>query len=162
MLGLAETVAAQGAVNVAKGTDIALTKTATAAEGKEAAAAVANTAAKSGEAIAGATASGAKLPFPWNIAAIAAGIAAVVGALAMIGKFASGGVVGGNSYHGDHVRARLNSGEMVLNNSQQGKLWNAINSGNLGGGKVGGKVQFEIRGDTLQGVLNNFNMKKRG
>ena len=162
MLGLAQTVAAQGAVNVAKGTDIALTKTATAAEGKEAAAAVANTAAKSGEAIAGATASGAKLPFPWNIAAIAAGIAAVVGALAMIGKFASGGVVGGNSYHGDHVLARLNSGEMVLNNSQQGKLWNAINSGNLGGGKVGGKVQFEIRGDTLQGVLNNFNMKKRG
>ena len=47
-------------------------------------------------AIAGATKSGASLPFPANIAAIAAGIAAVVAGFAMVFScFADGGIVGG-------------------------------------------------------------------
>ena len=41
---------------------------------------------------------------------------------------AEGGIVGGNSTSGDKVLTRLNSGEMVLNMSQQTKLFNAINS----------------------------------
>ena len=161
--GLGEQVAGLGAVNIAKGTEIALSKTATVAAGQEAGASVANTAAKSGEAIAGATASGSKLPFPYNLVAIAAGVAAVIGALAMIGKYANGGIVGGHSYHGDHMLARLNSGEMILNAGQQGKLWNAINRGNFGTlGNSGGKVEFEIRGDKLVGAINNYNSKRRG
>jgi len=71
------------------------------------------TAAKSSEAIAGATASGAKMPFPLNLIAIAAGVAAVIAALAT--AFADGGTVMGSSFHGDKVLARLNAGEMVLN-----------------------------------------------
>ena len=43
-------------------------------------------------------------------------------------KHAEGGIVGGSSTSGDKVLTRLNSGEMVLNMSQQTKLFNAINS----------------------------------
>ena len=82
----------------------------------ETTASLANTAAKSGEAIAGATASGAKLPFPANLAAIAAGVAAVVGVLAMITGFADGGIVGGKTTIGDYNLIRANKGEMILNN----------------------------------------------
>lgn len=113
---------------------------------------------KAGEAIAGATASGAKLPFPYNLAAIAAGIAAVVGALSMMGAFADGGIVGGNSTTGDKLTARVNSGEMILNKGQQATLFNAIKSGNLGGGNV----QFKIRGSDLVGAIGNYNSKLKG
>ena len=96
----------------------------TAATTANTAASAANTAAKSGEAIAGATASGAKMPFPLNLVAIAAGVAAVIGALAMIsGAFAEGGVVPGSSYEGDKLLARVNSGEMILNRKQQARLF---------------------------------------
>lgn len=90
------------------------------------AAAIANTSAKSGEAVAEAVKSGAKLPFPANIAAIAAGVAAVVSALAIVGSFSNGGIVGGNSPSGDRLLARVNSGEMILNKGQQQRLYEAL------------------------------------
>ena len=90
-------------------------------------ASVANTSAKSGEAVANATASGARLPFPANIAAIAAGVAAVVGALSIVGSFTTGGIVGGNSPSGDKLLARVNSGEMILNREQQSRLFSMLN-----------------------------------
>ena len=86
-----------------------------------------NTIAKGGEAVANATASGAKLPFPANVAAIAAGVAAVVSVLAATGCFASGGIVGGSSPSGDRLVARVNSGEMILNRTQQGNLFKMLN-----------------------------------
>lgn len=100
----------------------AATQVATATTNADTAASAANTTAKSGEAIANATASGAKLPFPANLAAIAAGVAAVVAALAMVGSFSTGGIVGGSSPTGDRLLARVNSGEMILNRSQQLRL----------------------------------------
>ena len=114
---------------------------------------------KAGEAVAGATASGAKLPFPYNLAAIAAGLAAVIGALSMMKKFASGGIVGGSSYSGDKQMARVNSGEMILNRSQQRTLWDIVN-GRKGTGS--GEVQFKIRGADLVGTLKNYNRKVMG
>lgn len=39
---------------------------------------------------------------------------------------AEGGIVGGNSYTGDRILTRLNSGEMVLSREQQTGLFNAI------------------------------------
>lgn len=106
-----------------------------------------NTAAKAGEAITNATASGAKLPFPANIAAIAAGVAAVVAALAMIsGAFADGGVVGGNSPSGDKLLARVNSGEMILNAAQQARLF-AIADGTAAYG-----ASAQIAANFAQGV----------
>ena len=73
---------------------------------------------KEAGAIASATASGASLPFPANLAAIAAGIAAVVAAFSMISGFASGGIVGGNTTVGDYNLIRANKGEMILSNHQ--------------------------------------------
>jgi len=43
-------------------------------------------------------------------------------------KFAGGGIVEGTSYQGDLVQARLNSGEMVLNRTQQAKLFQLANA----------------------------------
>lgn len=97
-----------------------------AATAGEAAAATANTAAKSGEAVANATASGAKMPFPLNLVAIAAGVAAVIAALAAVSGFATGGVIGGTSTSGDKKFARVNSGEMILNKFQQTRLFGMI------------------------------------
>ena len=127
------------------------------------AASTANTTAKSGEAVANATASGAKLPFPANLAAIAAGVAAVVAALGMIsGAFAEGGVVGGSSPSGDKLLARVNSGEMILNAAQQARLFALANGvatygvSSLVGADFarGGSVAAGIRANTtsLQGI----------
>ena len=135
------------------------TEKAAAANLVEASTARASASAKASEAVAGATASGSKLPFPYNLAAIAGGIAAVLAALAAMSKFANGGIVGGNSYSGDKVLARLNSGELVLNRQQQATLFNAIKSGNLGGG---GNYQFKIKGCDLIGVLQNEQKRRKG
>lgn len=142
ILGLKKKEGAQTAIN-------------TTLKGAEAAASVTAASASAGEAVAGATASGSKMPYPLNLIAIATGIAAVIGALAMMKKFAGGGIVGGNSTRGDRNIARVNSGEMILNKAQQGTLFAMLN----GKGGMGGNVSFEIRGDKLQGVLNNYNKK---
>ena len=119
---------ASGVKASATATETAATTTHTAATAADTAATITNTAAKSGEAIASATASGASMPFPYNIVAIAAGVAAVVAALASIsGAFANGGIVGGSSPSGDKLLARVNSGEMILNGAQQSRLFNFIN-----------------------------------
>ena len=44
------------------------------------------------------------------------------------GKFATGGIIGGDSYHGDKLKAHVNSGEMILTMSQQKKLFDFANS----------------------------------
>lgn len=49
-------------------------------------------------------------------------------------SFATGGIVGGNSYSGDNVQANVNSGEMILNAAQQRALWETANGR---GGKGG-------------------------
>lgn len=118
----------------------------------EAASSNTKAAADSGAAIAGATKSGASMPFPYNLLAIAAGVAAVVAALANMQKFETGGIVGGTSFFGDQVLARVNSGEMILNRAQQASLFKMINQG---GGS--GAVTFRIKGKDLVGVQDNFN-----
>lgn len=116
---------------------------------------------KQASAIASATASGAKLPFPANLAAIAAGIAAVVAAFAMISSFADGGIIGGNTTLGDMNIARVNKGEMILNGTQQKRLFSILD-GNVSASPnniTSGNVKFEIKGSTLVGVLKNHNSK---
>lgn len=137
------------------------TETATAAQTAaaattEATASATVTAAKANEAVAGVTASGAKMLFPLNIAAIAAGIAAVVGALALMGTFANGGVIGGNSYSGDRLLARVNSGEAILNQNQQKHLFTLLD-GNHSTSINGGSVRFVIQGKDLVGTFKNYN-----
>lgn len=141
----------------------------TAATGVEVANHTAKTSAASGEAIANATASGAKLPFPANIAAIAAGVAAVIAALAAIsGGFATGGIVGGSGASttmGDNTLIRVNRGEMVLNNRQQARLFKMLDGGlSLNTTSTGGTVDFRISGSNLYGSLKNYSSmaKKHG
>ena len=115
-----------GMLTAATSAHAAASTTDAAATAGEAAAATANTAAKSGEAVANATASGAKMSFPLNLVAIAAGVAAVIAALAAVSGFATGGVIGGTSTSGDKKFARVNSGEMILNKFQQARLFGMI------------------------------------
>ncbi len=150
-------------INLLTATQTTATAVSVANSQKEASASVANTGAKMGEAVAGATASGAKLPFPANLAAIAAGVAAVLSVvgsiLSVAGAFADGGVVGGSSLHGDNLVARVNSGEMVLNGSQQRKLFRLLNgNGNLSG-NANGTLTVRIKGSDLVGAINNYNKK---
>lgn len=118
--------------------------------------------AKQSEAMASGTASAASLPFPANLAAMASVIATVVSLFASIPKaFAEGGVVGGNSLHGDRLLARVNSNEVILNHSQAANLYRTLKNGNYGNNTMGGNVSFEISGTTLKGVLNNYDNKHK-
>lgn len=117
--------------------------------------------AKQGEAMANGTASASALPFPANIAAIASIIATVVSTFANImsavGAFADGGIVGGGNLHGDKVLARLNGGEMVLNRTQQAKLFRTIENGNIGNQSTSvSQVNWKIKGSDLYGALTNY------
>lgn len=73
----------------------------------------------------------------WGAIAIGAGIMAAV--LAFADGFATGGVVPGNSFSGDNVLARVNSGEMILNRAQQARLFD-IADGNTEPGWSGSAV----------------------
>lgn len=94
------------------------------------------TTAKTAEAAAEAASSAAKVPFVGWMAAAGAALS-VVAAMASIPKFANGGIVPGISFAGDKVPAMLNSGEMILNGSQQANLFKMLNSKLYAGLDVG-------------------------
>lgn len=98
----------------------------------------------------------ASVPYPANIAAIASTAGVLAAAFAAIPTFAKGGVVEGNLTQGDRNLVRANAGEMILTKGQQGTLWSMLN-GKASTGS--GNVNFEIRGDKLVGVLNNYSKK---
>ena len=148
-----------GLISVKK-IELAVDKMAEAQAKKNATASLAAGAANSAEAVGGAVAAGAKIPFPQNIIAMGIGAATAAGLITGMVKmvkanFASGGIVGGGSYHGDKVLAGLNSGEMILNGNQQSRLWGWLNGrGNTNNGS-NNKVEFVISGSNLRGVLKN-------
>ena len=111
--------------------------------------------------------SAAKLPFPANLIAIGAAIAAALAAFAAIPKFARGGIVTGGTTAGDKVLARVNAGEMILNPAQQSNLFKMLNEG---GGQAGGAGQKgagvtigfdKVRGSDIYLSLKNY-MKSTG
>ena len=74
-----------------------------------------------------------------NVAAVTAQFAALIKALKAAAipsapAFAEGGIVPGDSWTGDKVTARVNSGEMILTKEQQAKLFNLIQAGVTQGG----------------------------
>jgi len=104
-------------------------------------------------------------PWAW-IAFTIAGLATAMSAAASIKSatdgYAGGGVVGGASPIGDRLYARVNSGEMILNGSQQANLFKAIDEGRLGGESTGGEIEFVLRGADLYGSMKNYaHMKAR-
>lgn len=89
----------------------------------------------------------AKAPPLTKIALTATALAGIISMIstaksAFAGSFADGGVVGGNSYSGDKLWARVNSGEMILPYD----AWH----------NTGGNVKFVIEGSQLKGVLDNY------
>lgn len=111
------------------------------------------------------------IPFV-GIALGLAGVAAIIAAMSSMPRFASGGIVPGASFTGDKVPALLNSGEMILNGSQQGNLFNMLNSGAYdslsrkimplsGSNEIRLSSDIAIKGDTLYLTLNNY-LKKTG
>lgn len=116
-------------------------------------------------ALAKGTESAAELPFPYNLAAIGTVVGTIMATFAnfkSIGKFAGGGIIGGSSSLGDYNIARVNSGEMILNGTQQRRLFNLANG-------IGGRsnetmetpqVRFVIKGQDLVGVFSNYNNKR--
>ena len=97
-------------------------------------------------------ASASKLPFPANLAAIATVVATVASVFASLPKFAEGGIVGGSSYFGDKLLARVNSGEMILNQGQQARLLAMTN----GGGNVRVSGDVRLSGKDIYVSLRNY------
>lgn len=167
-------------------TDLAVRKTADAAASGSAAAATSAQAAAEGAAIAPATAVtvankaleasyldlasamifAAHASIPFAGVGIAAGFISSMLAIQAATKattmsmmaFAEGGIVGGSSYSGDRILARVNSGEMILNDKQQRHLFELLDSDAMpqkGGTNV--TVQGVIRGTDLLLVQKNTN-----
>lgn len=99
-------------------------------------------------------------PLAW-VTFAAAGMAQTLALVAQIKnatKFATGGIVGGSSYSGDNVYARLNSGEMVLNTRQQRNLFNLLDTGLMPQkGVTNIQVTGVVRGTDLLLVQKNTN-----
>lgn len=128
----------------------------------EKSAATTEVAANTAKGASAAGASAASLPFPWNIVAIGGAIAAAIAAFAVIPKFAGGGIIAGGPSSGDKILARVNAGEMILNSGQQSRLFEAINSGQLGGGKtLSSTVMTKVRSKDLILTINN-ELKSQG
>jgi hypothetical protein len=95
----------------------------------------------------------ASAPPPFNFA-----LAALVGTATALNikkiasqkrpKFADGGFVGGSSFTGDRVVANVNSGEVVLNASQQRNFMDIAN----GGGNSGIMTAIESLGNKIQNM----------
>jgi chromosome segregation ATPase len=101
-------------------------------------------------AISAGIASAQSVPFPANIAAIATTVATITGLIvstatsfmqakqllsgADAGAFADGGVVGGTSYTGDKLTARVNSNEVILNPKQASNVLYQMANSPIGGG----------------------------
>jgi hypothetical protein len=101
-------------------------------------------------------------PIGWAAFGIA-GMAQLVAMIAQIKSitsgYASGGIIQGNSYHGDQMFVRANAGEMILTQGQQSRLFRLLDGG--AAPNAGGQVEFVINGSQLKGVLNNFDRKTR-
>ena len=116
------------------------------------------TTALTAKAAAEATGSAAAVPVVGWINAVAA-ITAIMSAMAAVPKFADGGIIGGNSFIGDNMIARVNSGEMILNNRQQRNLFNLLDGKGGTSVNAGGEVKLRIEGRDLVGVINSQTSK---
>lgn len=94
---------------------------------------------------------------------IAAMTAMIQAARSNVPGFNNGGIYTGGTSFGDKGLARMNKGEMILNMSQQSRLFEAINSGRLGGsgGNLSSTVTTKVRAKDLLLTINN-ELKSQG
>lgn len=72
---------------------------------------------------------------------------------------AANGIIAGSQYHGDTRAIRVNDGEMIINQTDQAKLYNAIHGDSLSFGN-GSSVDI-IRGENIYLSMRNY-MKRTG
>ena len=98
---------------------------------------------------------------PWGwVAFLGAGLAAVATTISTIQGYATGGIIQGGQTHGDQLYARVNAGEMILNGSQQKRLFDLLDGASPRMQPMnGGEVDFHISGSSLKGVLRNYERK---
>ena len=168
------TAAAETAAATAKltGAEVSVTASATQATAQTAAAA-ADTAATEvmlanakkraaagiGAAAAEAASSVAMTPWVGPVRAAAA-FASMLALMTRLPKMSTGGVFAGNA-HGDMNLARVNGGEMILNKSQQARLFNILDGKSATGAGRNNEIVFKIDGTTLKGVMRNIDGKQK-
>ena len=153
----------QELVTAAKIKDAAASSVQTAADEAAAAATMTKAGANMAETATGAGKAVSWLPIVGPILAIAA-IGAIMGVMLGVmskSKFANGGIVSNASKIGDFNIARVNGGEMILNNRQQANLFNMLDHNRIDKTSTSPQnVSFRIQGDTLVGVIDNYNKKR--
>ena len=95
---------------------------------------------------------------------IATAISGILAAFASIPKFETGGIVGGTSYFGDKILARLNSAEMVLNTKQQERLYGLLQPVGSGSTEISLGLGTRISGSDLEIVIDRAvkkNLRKK-
>lgn len=96
-------------------------------------------------------------PWPASLAAVATVLATISSIYSSLPKFETGGIVGGSSYFGDKLLARVNSGELILNQQQQAKLYHMTEND-----RGGMTISFDrVRGSDIYLALKNY-MKDTG
>lgn len=109
--------------------------------------------AQAAQAVTGAAASTSSIPVVGWILASAA-VASVIAAMVSVPKFSNGGIVPGISFSGDKVPALVNSGEMILNRSQQSNLFSMLQGTGRRSSEVIISGELVARGRDLVAVIN--------
>ena len=97
-------------------------------------------------------------PLGW-LAFLGAGLASIATVISTVKGFADGGIVGGNTFHGDAIMARVNAGEMILNRTQQSNLFRLLDSGVGARAAAPAQVRFILEGDKLVGCVDTYKAK---
>ena len=90
------------------------------------------------------------------VAAIAAGTAVMISTISQLQSFSQGGIFQGSKTVGDHNLARVNAGEMILTNTQQGNLFRILDNNTAGLGGSVGVSSVKIKGSDLYLALSNY------
>lgn len=98
----------------------------------------------------------AETPTVWGkisaVATVLTAFASMISQVHSMNSYAEGGVVPGHTWN-DAITARVSSGEMIINEADQKRLYDSIHSGNLGGGGGGPAV---ITGEQIVLAVNNY------
>lgn len=94
------------------------------------------------------------------IGAMMAAMAAQHAASAALQAYAGGGIIQGKTTVGDYNIARVNAGEMILNQRQQSNLFRALDSGNLSVSNTLTGTVVKIKGSDLYIAFSNMDKTK--
>jgi len=106
--------------------------------------------------IAATSTAAAETPTIWGkIAAVTTMLsvfATMISQVRSMSNYAEGGIIPGHNWN-DGITARVSSGEMVINEADQKRLYDSIHTGNMGGG--GGGPAY-ISGEQIVLAVNNY------